>query len=44
MIAWDYAYYSKYVAEYRIRKDSGMLKLYEDGLKKAQAKLDAGDC
>jgi hypothetical protein len=43
-IVWNYAYNSKHVAEYRIRQDSGMLQIYEDNLKEAQAKLEAGDC
>lgn len=43
-IVWDYAYNSKHVAEYRIRQDSGMLKIYEEHLREAQAKLDAGGC
>lgn len=43
-IVFNYAFYSKYVAEYRIRQDSGMLKRYEENLKEAKAKLDAGGC
>jgi hypothetical protein len=43
-VVGDYALYSKLVAEYRVRQDSGMLAIYEEHLKEAQAKLDAGDC
>ncbi len=40
----DYAFNSKYVAEYQVRQDIDMLQLYEESLKETQAKLDAGDC
>lgn len=39
-----YVYNSAEATRYRIRRDSGMLAIYEEKLKEAQTKLDTGSC